>query len=216
MDSKTVHTADLRVDEKSGVYVLTYQWQSGDSLTSRVLMKVGSAQCTYVDPMDTKHKRGGLGARLDSYLLYYPDGYTLFACYTTSKGKAVELERELQGYLKGKERHVDYPHTHTEEWFTVSPQEIQAACEQLESHYARPSSKGGMKKLIARSVVRPAAEVRYINGSGRSLTRPRVSAMTASQRSTYDAGNRQVPRTGTKRVARKPRNNKQYAVSLRL
>lgn len=195
---KTGRTAEsLNVHRKSGVYVLSYQLDITKSRhvnsRKRWLVKVGHAASKYLDVMDPLHRTSGLCARLDSYLLYYPDGYSLLACYTTSQKNALVVERALQSFLKGKRRHVTYPHSHTEEWFLLTHTDIVSACALLERQYGRTKTRGGSGKLISRVVVSPRNAV-YMGGSTRKPPK-RVSAMSAKDKAKWK--HRTVPNIDT-------------------
>lgn len=114
---------------KSGVYFITNELPT--NATQRFLVKVGMAQS--VLDFDRQVRVGGLKTRLEQYLLYYPRGYHIFGLYVTQYNRAYEVEREVQSYLAGKGRKSDFPHSHSEEWFLLSRNDVRYVIHQFKT-----------------------------------------------------------------------------------
>jgi len=107
------------VAKQPGVYIITsysnycmaYMKNTERPATEEMFVKIGLAQ-------DMNH-------RLNSYLLYWPAGITAFSIFQTGTLKdAQTLEKNIHKYLVAKKRHVVSEHTHTDEWFSLTMQEI--------------------------------------------------------------------------------------------
>lgn len=101
------------VKGKSGVYFVTsknFYEPSKNNVDAKILVKIGLAK-------DFDH-------RLNSYLLYWPTGVYIFDIFYTTKSSARTLERSIHEYLNNKAKYIVSQHSHTEEWFLLSKQEI--------------------------------------------------------------------------------------------
>jgi hypothetical protein len=99
------------MDEKSGVYFIT-----NDTIhhpDQGLFVKIGLG-------INVTH-------RLESYLLCYPRGFTIFGVIFTTQHKLRKLEYFIHQYLAGKMRKMDENvarHSHMEEWFYLSPIQV--------------------------------------------------------------------------------------------
>ena len=107
------------VAKQPGVYIITsysnycmaYMQNPERPVTEEMFVKIGLAQ-------DMNH-------RLNSYLLYWPAGIIAFSIFQTDTlNDAQTLEKNIHKYLVAKQRHVVSEHTHTDEWFSLTMQEI--------------------------------------------------------------------------------------------
>ena len=99
------------VTKKTGVYIITsskyFRKQSKDK---QIMVKIGYAK-------DFNH-------RLNSYLLYWPDGVYVYDIFLTTVANKRILEKSIHQYLNRKAKYVVSLHSHTEEWFLLSKNEI--------------------------------------------------------------------------------------------
>jgi hypothetical protein len=100
------------VQGKAGVYFITplWIWDSTEQ-NEEILIKIGSAK-------DLQH-------RLNAYLLYWPVGIKVFAIFEcTSNGLARRFEKSVHEYLNTKAKYVVTDHSHDEEWFSLSVDDV--------------------------------------------------------------------------------------------
>lgn len=110
------HALLKEVNRKAGLYFITHNPIS--TLTShpnkQVLVKIGIAGT-----------RGSLSKRLDSYLLYWPTGFTVLKVFFThNKKQARAIEKAVHGYLNCKHSITNTFHSHDEEWFELSLNDV--------------------------------------------------------------------------------------------
>lgn len=138
---------------RSGIYIISPYWHpskgtcgpgvvasdvgpnetQAENRDPTVLVKLGVSVVTDSDSRSFRApKSRGLEGRLDSYLLCYPLGFTLFAVFTGEAAKARPFENNFQSYLagKGRKRH-DLQHSHGEEWYDLKISEIKALQEAI-------------------------------------------------------------------------------------
>ena len=111
---------------KSGVYFIAPTIHDRDPF----LVKIGMSKTVTLDDNPLKRK-GGLGRRLDSYLLCYPQGYYLFAVFQTQAAKAYPLEKFIHQYLQGKGFKTVFDHSHSEEWFRLTMTQLRQFIPQI-------------------------------------------------------------------------------------
>lgn len=103
-----------RFEGKSGVYIITSREEferEGSDPDAMMYVKIGLAK--------------NLRHRLESYMLYWPRGFFVFdVFYTKNRHKARKLEKSIHGYLNWKARYVNEKHSHSEEWFELSRNNI--------------------------------------------------------------------------------------------
>jgi hypothetical protein len=137
--SKSSNDFWSQVDKKSGVYLITskeYHHDFPSNLPSDLPSDKGNALSLgpglplpkkKVQDRRTLVKIGranNLRHRLNSYLLYWPMGVHVYSIFFAPKAKVGELERSIHRYLNSKKCYVISDHSHTEEWFTLSHQEL--------------------------------------------------------------------------------------------
>lgn len=182
-------------DGTSGVYFISPTYDP-DNPERRVLTKVGMSQHR-VD--DEKKRYGGLGKRLDSYLLCWPFGYHVYAVLQTKATHAFEMERFFQRYYARKGYQTQFKHSRTEEWFRLLPDDVKTAvAAALRSEHAG--------KLCKVSVYDNPI---FIDSNGRRSNR--VKPMTTEEKEALEQfmSPRAVPRT-----LRKPKRRKATHPSL--
>ena len=104
---------------KTGLYIITSADQYDPHKT--MLVKIGIAK--------------NLMHRLDSYLLYWPKGYYIFAYVLTNTNvHARRTEKSIHNYLVTKNRYHRSPHSHDEEWFEMTEAEIRLLCKLLKAN----------------------------------------------------------------------------------
>lgn len=97
-----------QLTKKSGVYFITID----DPEEKTQLIKIGMAE-------NMEH-------RLNAYLLCYPRGFDLLGfIFTHGKEAATRLERSIQGYLYSKGRYIVTGHSHDEEWFELTMNDLE-------------------------------------------------------------------------------------------
>jgi len=103
-----------KFEGKSGVYIITSKEEferEGSDTDALMYVKIGLAN--------------NLRHRLESYMLYWPRGFFVFdVFYTKNKRNARKLEKSIHGYLNWKATYVDEKHSHSEEWFELSRNNI--------------------------------------------------------------------------------------------
>ena len=103
-----------RFEGKSGVYIITSREEferEGSDTDAMMYVKIGLGK--------------NLRHRLESYMLYWPRGFFVFdVFYTKNRHKARKLEKSIHGYLNRKARYVNEKHSHSEEWFELSRNNI--------------------------------------------------------------------------------------------
>lgn len=121
---------------KSGVYFIAPEIHRNDEF----LVKIGMSKSVIDDDNPSKRK-GGLGRRLDSYLLCYPRGYYLFAVLQTTAKNAYPLEKFIHQYLLGKGLKTRYDHSHSEEWFRLTLRQLNNFIPQIIQQFATTNHK---------------------------------------------------------------------------
>ncbi len=105
------------LDGKKGVYIITFKEEAkkyagnyGNS-KQKMLVKIGLAS--------------NLKKRLDNYFLYWPEGFQIFFVFTCrTMLQTRTLEKNIHRYLLFKSKHISGRHSHLEEWFELSYDEI--------------------------------------------------------------------------------------------
>jgi hypothetical protein len=100
-----------KVDGQPAVYVITSKELYQSDPTNKQLVKIGLAD--------------DLNKRLNSYLLYWPNGVHIFDIFYTNKLQCKRLERSIHEYLNVKSQYIVTLHSHGEEWFNLTRIEIQ-------------------------------------------------------------------------------------------
>ncbi len=67
---------------------------------------------------------GGLGRRMDSYLLCYPTGFYVYAILQCDRQYVYRMEKFFHQYFRGKNFHSQEQHSHREEWFGLTRDDI--------------------------------------------------------------------------------------------
>jgi len=106
-----------KLQGKSGVYFISPE--TPPNSVDKILVKIGIGESRAFNP------KRGLSSRLDSYLLCYPRGFNIFGLIVTKKKEAVNLERKIHSYLAGKGRKFELEHSHIEEWYWLSLEDIE-------------------------------------------------------------------------------------------
>jgi hypothetical protein len=110
---------------KSGVYLISPEYQT---MQQSILVKIGLSRAQ----IDIEGKKqGGLGQRLDSYLLCYPRGFHIFGILQTQAKHAYQIEKWIHNYFTSKGFKSVYNHSRVEEWYYVSPQDVYVTLETL-------------------------------------------------------------------------------------
>ena len=98
------------VSKKSGVYIITSNEFKHKPVNKQTMVKIGYAK-------DFNH-------RLNSYLLYWPNGIFVYDIFFTSKANKRALEKSIHQYLNSKAKYIVSLHSHTEEWFQLSDEDL--------------------------------------------------------------------------------------------
>jgi len=122
MDKLNNHDFLMKLVGKSGVYFISQELPPDNDKKKKFLVKVGLAAAKK-DSKSAKNK-GGLRNRIEQYLLYYPRGFNIFGLVLTTKENAHKVEKKIQGYLTGKNRKANFPHSRTEEWYYMTQADI--------------------------------------------------------------------------------------------
>ena len=97
-NSRKSRTLLTSLQKKSGVYIITSIANMVKSPSKTMLIKIGIAK--------------NLMHRLDSYLLYWPKGYYIFAYILTNNiNQARRTEKSIHKYLVTKNRYHRSPHS---------------------------------------------------------------------------------------------------------
>jgi len=167
------------LEGKSGVYFISPVFDP-DEKDDRVLVKVGMSQHqvrmspSKRDPRNlVQESYGGLGRRLDSYLLCYPAGYYIYAVlqtralmHGTNKSMPWELEKWFQGYFTSKNQKTEFPHSRTEEWYNLTRREVLGTI----AGYFRAVEDGAIPNYVTKSEI--YEEPLFLNTNGRTSNRP--------------------------------------------
>jgi hypothetical protein len=102
------------LENRSGVYFVAPQaaWDGiGKDPTESFLVKIGLAE-------NMEH-------RLNSYLLYWPEGFYIFGMVSTRDTQSARrTERAIHAYLNQKGAYYVSEHSHDEEWFELTLKQI--------------------------------------------------------------------------------------------
>lgn len=111
----------------SGLYIITPQYEF--SKTNKMNIKIGIA--------DDLHHRFG------AYLLCYPIGFFIFRIFLTyDKEQAARLERSIHKYLNAKYKNIVTKHSHSEETFSLTLQEVSILINTIEANIGIKFRKG--------------------------------------------------------------------------
>lgn len=133
---------------RSGIYIISPYWHPSRGATAlpvfaddntddekdpTVLVKLGVSVARDADDRSFRApKSRGLEGRVDSYLLCYPLGFTIFGIFSGEAQKARAFEGNFQQYLAGKGRkREDLKHSHAEEWYELKLSEIETLIETI-------------------------------------------------------------------------------------
>lgn len=105
----------------SGVYFISPYYDASRP-TERFPVKVGMSRHRY-EPSG-RGKYGGLGRRMDSYLLCYPHGFFVYAVLQCSRQHVYRMEKYFHQYFTGKGFQTTQHHSHREEWFNLTRQDV--------------------------------------------------------------------------------------------
>lgn len=145
----------------SGVYLISPNYDETADPDEPVLVKVGLSRAQ----TDLKGKKyGGLGRRLDSYLLCFPTGFSIFAILQTQSQYAYQIENWIQSYFTAKQYKLVYSHSRVEEWYWVKPNDVYAT---LAAMMRNPDLKGFIPKY---NFYKPAL---YLDTNGRQAQHPK-------------------------------------------
>jgi hypothetical protein len=102
---------------KSGVYFLSPYYDPNHP-QEKYPVKVGMSRHS-TEEFDRTDVYGGLGRRMDSYLLCYPKGFYIYAVIECDRKDAYTVEKTFHEYFTTKKYQVDDFHSHREEWFVL-------------------------------------------------------------------------------------------------
>lgn len=108
---------------KSGIYFISpYFDESQPDNMCQVKVGMSKHRRGQAGHPDFRKRRpyGGLGRRLDSYLLCYVQGFYVYAVLECKREKVYEMEKYFHQYFTGKNLQVTNQHSHREEWFMIS------------------------------------------------------------------------------------------------
>lgn len=166
---------------RSGLYLVAqrHSWEDrarGDADTV-MSVKVGIAR-------DLEH-------RLNSYLLYWPDGMYVFGIVLCNDiADARWLETNVHEYLNAKYRYHALHHTHDEEWFTLSARDIARVLATIEANAYTvfpsddPDARRRDRRVFPyRSVMR---ERTLVMANRNARTQPRIGTMSETMKNLID------------------------------
>jgi len=111
----------------SGVYIITQKNEY--SKTKKMHVKIGIA--------------GDFHDRFGAYLLCYPTGFYVFKLFLTyDKTQAARLERSIHKYLGAKYKFIVTKHSHSEEVFRLTLQEVATLIKTIEANVGVKFTKG--------------------------------------------------------------------------
>jgi len=195
--SETLHSL-AEWQGKSGVYIVS-PFFDPDSPETPALVKVGLSVATDPPKYDSaiyEPAYGGLGSRLDSYLLCWPAGFHVYAVLQTKKTDASDLERLFHEYYTTKNFKTQHPHSRTEEWFYLTWNDVK--------HVVDGQRNNGKVHKITRE-----NQPFYIDSNDR-VSRRQVGPMTLERKQEFERSLPQVPPSADKRTvqpAKRPRSN---------
>jgi hypothetical protein len=183
-----------RFEGKSGVYFISYQFDEDNEFFptfenpgERIYVKVGMSEAKTTDsrglPRQPSQYTGGLASRLDSYLLCYPEGFSVFVVYQTKRDDARWFEQTIQQYLTRKGFKADFEHSHIEEWYFMTPYEILATISYFTNHFA---------STITNQVFEYPPK--FVDTTGRVSNRQR-RPMSTPQKNALEQGSQKAPDT---------------------
>lgn len=157
-----------RWEGKSGLYFVSPYFDPA-APDEPCLVKVGMSrhrQGRRDDPLP-KHRvpYGGLGRRMDSYLLCYPYGFYVYAVLQCHRDHVYSMERFFHQYFTGKGFQAEARHSHREEWFELTRTQIFATIKAYhEAH----------EKQIQDFAVYPAPGLpAFVDSNGRLAAHPK-------------------------------------------
>lgn len=116
-----------RWEGKSGLYFISPYFDE-DRPDERYPVKVGMSRhrSGRADDPDARHRGpyGGLGRRLDSYLLCYVRGFYIYSILQCHRDKVYRMEKFFHQYFTGKGLQMPQQHSHREEWFSLSKSDV--------------------------------------------------------------------------------------------
>lgn len=111
----------------SGVYIITPKHEY--STTKKMHVKIGIA--------------GDFHERFGAYFLCYPTGFYVFRLFLTrDKSQAYRLERSIHRYLAAKYKFIVTKHSHSEEVFNLTLEELSILVKTIESNIGITFKKG--------------------------------------------------------------------------
>ena len=119
MDSNKQQAYLESIYAHSGVYIITQK--SEYSETKKMHVKIGIA--------------GDFHDRFGAYLLCYPTGFYVFKLFLTyDKTQAARLERSIHRYLGAKYKFIVTKHSHSEEIFKLTLEEVAILIKTIEEN----------------------------------------------------------------------------------
>lgn len=127
MDSNKQQAYLESIYAHSGVYIITQK--SEYSETKKMHVKIGIA--------------GDFHDRFGAYLLCYPTGFYVFKLFLTyDKTQAARLERSIHRYLGSKYKFIVTKHSHSEEIFKLTLEEVAILIKTIEENVGVEFRKG--------------------------------------------------------------------------
>jgi len=115
---------------KSGVYIITPYFDEKKPMLVKVGMSIAKKD------WDSEKRIDGISSRLQSYLLCYPQGFSVIALFSSRYNHAYRLEKDFQQYLTTKGYKTDFPHSRTEEWYRIPWSQLKKGIQTFEKHFA--------------------------------------------------------------------------------
>ncbi len=117
----------LRWEGRSGLYFLSPYFDDTNP-DDRNAVKVGMSKHRQGHPKHPDKKRqtryGGLGRRLDQYLLCYPHGFYIYAIIELPKNDVYAAEKYFHEYFTSKNFKLGEQHSHREEWYDLTRTDV--------------------------------------------------------------------------------------------
>lgn len=166
---------------KSGIYFIS-PYLVEDLPDNMYPVKVGMSRHRLGNPADPNPNRrrpyGGLGRRLDSYLLCFPYGFYVYAVLQCPREAVYQVESTFHQYLTSKSRGMAQTHSHREEWFHLTRDEVYSMIRTFMRTYpGRITSLEAFGGDQEGSVPMP----RFVDTNGRLAANPKKPMMEADK-----------------------------------
>jgi hypothetical protein len=156
---------------KSGIYFISpYFEESQPDYLYPVKVGMSKHRQGQAGHPDVRKRKpyGGLGRRLDSYLLCYVQGFYVYAVLECAKENVYETEKFFHQYFTSKNFKVENQHSHREEWFMLTRKDIYTTINAFKEQYPQTIKSGTLFQPVPH----------FVDTNGRLASNPKKSLPT--------------------------------------